>query len=85
MMTTRLVRLGDPSAHDAPFRFKKGDRVAWKRGDGSPDKEMSGVIVDGICEYVPGGGAYRDKYIVQLSDGFYFGADELDLIRLPGE
>jgi hypothetical protein len=82
-MASRLVRLGDPTAQDAPFRFKKGDRVAWKRWDGSPDEEMAGVVVDGICEYVPGGGAYRDTYIVQRKrDGFYFGADELDLIRL---
>lgn len=82
-MGTRLVRLSDPDAFDAPFKFKKGDRVAWKRWDGSPDEDMSGVVVDGHCEYVPGGGAYRDRYIVQrFKDGFHFAADELDLVRL---
>jgi hypothetical protein len=81
-MTVRIARLGDPNAADAPFWFKKGDRVAWKRWDGSSDPEFSGIIVDGICEYVPGGGAYRNRYVVQRDDGFYFGAVELDLIKL---
>ncbi|MBI4590078.1 MAG: hypothetical protein HY725_14690 [Candidatus Rokubacteria bacterium] len=81
-MAVRVVRLGDPNALDAPFRFKKGDRVAWKRWDGSPDIEFSGTIVSGICEYVPGGGAYRDRYVIERKDGFYFGADQLDLIKL---
>ncbi len=82
-MPTCLARLGDPEAPDAPFRFRKGDRVAWKRWDGLPDREMSGVVVDGICEYIPGGGAYRDRYLVERKDGFCFPADELDLIKLP--
>lgn len=81
-MTVRVARLGDP---DAPFRLKKGDRVAWKRWDGTPDSEFSGVIVDGICEYVSGGGAYRDRYVVERKDGVYFGAGDLDLIRVPTE
>ena len=79
-MAVRVVRLGDPSAPDAPFRFKKGDRVAWKRWDGKPDGEFAGVVVDGICEYVSGGGAYRDRYVIQRADGLQFGAVSLDLV-----
>jgi len=78
-MATVLARLGDLGA---PFRFRKGDRVAWKRWDGSPDVEMSGLVVDGICEYVVGGGAYRDRYVVQRKDGTHFAAGDLDLIQL---
>jgi hypothetical protein len=81
-MAVRVVRLGDPDAPDAPFTFRKGDRVAWKRWDGSPDPEFSGEITDGICEYVPGGGAYRDRYVVRREDGSFFGAEPLDLIKL---
>lgn len=83
-MATRLARLGDPDAPDAPFIFKIGDRVAWKRWDGSPDEDMSGVVIGGHCEYVSGGWAYRSRYIVQrFKDGFYFAADDLDVVRLP--
>ncbi len=66
-MSIRVVRLGDPEAADAPFRFSKGARVAWKRWDGSPDPEFSGVVVDGICEYVPGGGAYSAMWRARRS------------------
>lgn len=81
-MAVRVVRLGDPGAPDAPFYFRKGDRVAWKRWDGSADPEFSGEIVDGICEYVAGGGAYRDRYLVQRKDGLQFPANQLDLVKL---
>jgi hypothetical protein len=81
-MAARIAKLGDPGATDAPFRFRKGDRVAWKRWDGSPDIEFSGEIVDGICEYVPGGGSYRDRYVVRTKDGHYFGGGHVDLIKL---
>ena len=60
-MAMKIVSLSGPGSGDAPFRFKKGDKVAWKRSDGSADIEFSGVIVDGLCEYLPGGGAYRDS------------------------
>ena len=82
LMAVRVVRLDDPAALDAPFRFKKGDRVAWRRWDGSTDPEFSGVIVDGVCEYVPGGGAYRDRYVVERADDMRFGAAQLDLTRV---
>jgi hypothetical protein len=79
-MSTRVARLGeDPYA---PFYFRRGERVAWRRWDGSPDREISGTIVDGICEYEPGGGAYRDSYVIQLDNGMYFGADSHDLVPL---
>ena len=86
-MTTkaRVVRLGDPNATDAPFRFKKGDRVAWKRWDGSADPDFMGQVIDGVCEYLPGGGAYRDRYVVQRKDGGFFGGGNLDLIAVRGE
>lgn len=58
--------------------------MAWRRWDGSPDPESSGIVVDGICEYVPGGGAYKDRYVVQRKDGTYFAAGHLDLVRLEG-
>ena len=81
-MGIRVVHLTDPDATDAPFWFRKGDRVAWKRWDGSADPAFSGVVVDGICEYVPGGGSFRDRYVVQREDGHYFGGGQLDLVKI---
>jgi hypothetical protein len=81
-MAMRIVRLGDPTSGDAPFRLKKGDRVAWKRSDGSADREFSGIVVDGLCEYVPGGGAYRDSYVVERADGLHFGGGHFDLVPI---
>ena len=81
-MAVRVARLGDPSTPDAPFWFQKGDHVAWKRWDGSADPEFSGIVVDGVCEYVSGGGSFRDRYVVQRSDGHYFGGGQLDLVRI---
>ena len=81
-MAVRVVRLGDPTATDAPFRFSKGDRGAWKRWDGTADGEFSGTVVDGICEYLPGGGAYRDSYVVERQDGLRFGAGHFDLVKV---
>lgn len=74
---SRMARLGDP---DAPFRFQKGDRVAWTRFDGSPDSRHAGVVVDAICAFQPG--TYRGVYLVQRNDGSYFGADAGCLVRL---
>lgn len=84
-MPIRVARLGDPQTPDAPVRYRRGDRVAWKRSDGSPDPEFSGVVVDGICEYVPGGGSYRDRYVVQRADGQLFGGGQLDLLRVESD
>jgi len=81
-MAVRIVRLGDPSATDAPFRFKKGDRVAWRRWDGKPDLEFSGIVIDGHCEYVLGGGAYRDGYVIERADGLHFAGGHFDLMRV---
>jgi hypothetical protein len=78
-LASRMARLGEPGA---PFRFQKGDRVAWIRFDGTPDFEYAGVIVDGECEYQPGVGAYKAGYLVQRADGSYFGVDHAHLMRL---
>ena len=62
--------------------FRKNDRVAWRQPDGSPDVELSGVIVEGICEYLAAGGVYRNRYVVQRFDGTKFAAGDFDLIKL---
>jgi hypothetical protein len=66
---------------DAPFRYHLGDEVAVIRDDGTPDLEMHGVIVDGTCEYQPGGGSYRDTYEVKRADGTTFRARSVELTR----
>lgn len=81
-MATVIVHLADPGAPIAPFRLRKGDVVAWKRSDGSPDPILRGVVVDGVCEYVTGGGAFRDGYIVRQADGRQFPARSLDLLKV---
>lgn len=78
-IASRMMRLGDPGA---PFKFKKGDRVAWRRFDGSPDGEFSGEVVDAHCEYHFGSGIYRTSYVVKRDNGYYFGADQLNLIHV---
>ena len=84
-MPIQIAALGDPAAHDAPFRFRKGDHVAWKRSDGSADPGLSGVVVDGICEYQPGGGWYRDRYVIELANGRLIGGGHLDFLKLEPE
>ncbi|HSB81360.1 MAG TPA: hypothetical protein VLM91_21485 [Candidatus Methylomirabilis sp.] len=74
-----MARLGDP---DAPFGFKRGDRVAWIRFDGSLDPDFAGQIVDGICEYLPADGIHTSAYLVRRSDGSYFVADQRNLMRI---
>jgi hypothetical protein len=44
--------------------------------------EFSGVVVDGLCEYLPGGGAYRGSYVVERSDGLHLGAGHFDLVHI---
>jgi len=77
-----IVHLADAEAGVAPFRFRKGDLVAWKRSDGSADPILRGIVVDGICEYVPGGGAYRDGFVVRQADGKIFPARSMDLLKV---
>jgi len=77
-MTT--AKLGDGNAY-APFRFHLGDEVASRKGDGTPDPEMHGVIVGGSCEYQEGGGSYSDVYEVKRSDGTFFQAGSLELMK----
>src|SRR6266481_7126429 len=76
---SRMSRLGNPGA---PFRFKRGDQVAWKRFDGSLDFEFAGEVVDAVCEHQPMTGFHKSAYIVRRSDGSYFPADHLGLVRL---
>ncbi len=75
-----MTRLGDP---DAPFAFKRGERVAWVRFDGSPDLDFSGLVVDGVCEYLPAVGIYTAAYLMKRDDGSYFSADQRNLMRIP--
>ena len=74
-----MSRLGDS---EAPFRFKKGDRVAWRRFDSTIDFDHSGVVTDGICEHQPGSGYFHATYVVRRSDGSSFGADQHFLVRI---
>lgn len=74
-----MARLGDPVA---PFLFTKGDRVAWVRFDRSIDFDFGGEVVDGVCEYIPGGPVYTAVYRVRRDDGTYFEADQRNLVRL---
>jgi hypothetical protein len=72
-----MLRLGDP---EAPFVFQRGDWVAWKKFDGSPDLDVIGEVLDGICEVHPESGICKVSYVVKRSDGSYFGADQLILV-----
>lgn len=65
------------------FRLRKGDRVAWRRNDGSPDPENNGVIVDGIWRGQVGGGWYEVIYEIERPDGLRFRAKPLELVILP--
>ena len=78
--SSRMTRLGDL---DAPFAFKRGDRVAWVRFDESPDLEFSGVVVDGVCEYLAAVGIQTAAFLVKRDDGSYFVADQRNLMRIP--
>jgi len=82
-MRKLFARLGDPDCpHDAPFVFRLGDRVTVKGSDESLDREQAGVIGAGFCQYQAGGGSYTAGYWVKRhKDGFYYLADEIDLVR----
>jgi hypothetical protein len=75
-------RLGDGSS--APFRYKKGDRVAWLVTRDRPSKEFSGEIIDGWCAYDEGGGALDETYTVQLTSdkSRFFTASGVALTRV---
>ena len=80
----RVARLGDDP--EAPFRFRVGDKVAWKRRDGMADEEVQGTIVDGTCIYTADGGSRQPPiYVVACRDGEKFTAAEMTLmlVRLP--
>jgi transcriptional regulator with XRE-family HTH domain len=75
-----VTRLGeDPRA---PFGFDKGDMVALKRPDGSPDPRNVGVVVDGICWHTPPAGSYVDLYQIRREDGMFFNARGPELVKM---
>lgn len=80
-MTMRIGKLGvDPAA---PFGLRLGDKVAWRRDDGTPDPEIQGTIIDGSCKYTVGGGSYHSPvYAVARDDGMAFLATEIQLVPL---
>jgi hypothetical protein len=81
----RSTNIETVTIDEQPSRFglRKGDRVAWRRNDGSPDLENSGVIVDGIWRGQVGGGWYEVSYEIERSDGLRFRAKPLELVKLP--
>jgi hypothetical protein len=81
----RSTNIETVTIDEQPSRFglRKGDRAAWRRNDGSPDLENSGVIVDGIWRGQVGGGWYEVSYEIERSDGLRFRAKPLELVKLP--
>jgi hypothetical protein len=78
----RIGRLGDDP--EAPFRFRTGDRVAWKCHDGTADEDVQGTITDGTCIYTAGGGPHQPPiYVVKRDDGQEFSAAEMTLMVVP--
>ena len=80
----RVARLGDDPP--APFRFRVGDRVAWKHYDGTAHEDVRGTITDGTCIYARNGGSRLPPiYVVTCDDGRKVTAAEmtLRLVRLP--
>jgi hypothetical protein len=76
---TRVGRLGtDPQA---PFRFRRGDKVAWKRPDGTADTEVQGRITDGTCIFTVSGGVRQPPiYVVMCENGQKITAAETTLV-----
>jgi len=83
-LTIRIAKLRDRP--DAPFRFRLGDRVAWKHHDGTAGDDVRGTITDGTCLYtVNGGTRLPPVYVVTCDDGQKITAAEMSLmlVRLP--
>jgi hypothetical protein len=81
-LATRVGRLCDDP--EAPFRFRLGDRVAWKRHDGTPDREVQGTIADGTCIYAMDDSTYQPPiYVVKCDNGQEFSAAEMTLMLVP--
>jgi hypothetical protein len=84
VVTVRVGRLGHDA--EAPFRFRLGDRVAWKRYDDGTDCDAHGIIVDGTCLYMPESGTRQPPiYVVACKNGEKFTAAEMTLVlvRFP--
>ena len=76
----RTMRLSDP---DAPFFFRAGEHVAWRRWNGAPDREFRGTVVDAVGTFTLPGGPYSATYYVQRGDGQIFRSSEVCLVRVP--
>lgn len=78
-MPNGFPRLGDPRA---PWAFQKGEFVARKMADGSPDPHERGVIDDGCCER-EGNWFDEPRYRVCLEGGrMCLDAPESELMKL---
>ncbi len=76
------MRLSDQGA---PFYFQAGERVAWRRWDGAPDREFQGIVMDAIGTFTLPGGSYRAVYTVRRDDGYFFKAGEAALVQLSAD
>jgi hypothetical protein len=65
-------RLGEDQR--APFRFRKGDRVAWLTARNAPSTEFRGEIVDGWCSYDDPVGILDETYQVRIDGNRFFTA-----------
>jgi hypothetical protein len=76
-------RLSEPG-EEWRFDFKMGDPVCFVHEDGTPNLEMSGVIVDGVWEGTGNeAGAYTASYKVKVGDGNFFKAKHNRLMSVP--
>jgi hypothetical protein len=76
-------RLSEPG-EERRFDFKMGDSVCTVHGDGTPNLEKSGIIVDGVWEGTGNeGGAYTAIYTVKEGEGKFFDAKHNRLMSVP--
>lgn len=76
----RVARLRKHPVH-GPFRFRFGDRVAWKRYNDTADEEVRGTIIEGTCVYALDGGARQQPiYVVACDNGRKVTAAEMTLM-----
>lgn len=78
-MAGQTFRLGDSRV---PWKFERGDRVAWKKTNGSPDPHDRGIVDDGWCER-EGNWFDEPQYRVCKEGGrMCFNARESELIKM---
>ena len=80
-MMKQVLRLGDPRV---PWMFQKGDHVARRMADGSPDPHERGLIDDGWREYEGNWCDLENDYRVCIEGGgsMCFSAPESKLVKL---